>query len=168
MYNQILSYVDNFLSPYLFGYRKGNSTEQCHIVMLEKWKNTLGGKGTAGAILTDLLKAYDCLNHNLLLAKMEAYGFDTGALKFIQNYLKGKMQWTKVNGSFNSRLELKSYVPQGSILGPLLFNLFLNDMFYFIKDTKMANCADDNTYTIKNTIEELLKTLENETSLILD
>ena len=76
------------------------------------------------------------------------------------------MQTTKVNGSFSSRFELKYGVHQGSILGPLLFNLFLNDMFYFIKDTKMA---DDNTlYTIKNNIEDLLKTLENETSLILD
>ena len=169
MYNQILSYIDNFLSPYLFGYRKGYSTEQCLMVMLEQWKRALDGKGTAGAILTDLSKAFDCLNHNLLLAKMEAYGFDGSALKFIQNYLKGRKQRTKVNGSFSSMLELKFGVPQGSILGPLLFNLFLNDMFYFIKDTKMANYADDNTvYTIKNNIGDLLKTLENETSLILE
>ena len=76
MYNQILSYIDNFLSPYLFGYRKGYSTEQCLTVMLEQWKKALDGKGTAGAILTDLSKAFDCLNHNLLIAKMAAYGFD--------------------------------------------------------------------------------------------
>ena len=100
---------------------------------------------------------------------MEAYGFDKSSLEFIQYYLKGRMQRGKVNGSFSSRLELKYGVPQGSILGPLLFNLFLNDMFYFIKGTKMANYDDDNTlYTIKNNIEDLLKTLENETSLILD
>ena len=169
MYNQILSYIDNFLSPYLFGYRKGYSTEQCLTVMLEQWKKALDGKGTAGAILTDLSKAFDCLNHNLLLAKMEAYGFDKSALKFIQNYLKERKQRTKVNGSFSSWLELKYGVPQGSILGPLLFNIFLNDMFYFVKDTKVANYADDNTlYTIEDNIDDLLKTLENETSLILD
>ena len=169
MYVQILTYIDKFLSPYLFGYRKGYSTEQCLMVMLELWKKSLDNKGTAGAILTDLSKAFDCLNHNLLLAKMSAYGFDNNALQFIQNYLKNRKQRTKVNGSFSSWLELKYGVPQGSILGPLLFNIFINDMFYFIRDTKIANYADDNTlYTVKDNIADLLKTLESETSLILN
>ena len=75
----------------------------CHAGTMEK---TLDGQGTAGAILTDLSKAFDCLNQNLLLAKMEAYRFDKSALKFIQNNLKGRMQRTKINGSFSSRLEL--------------------------------------------------------------
>ena len=168
MYNQILSYIDKFLSPYLFGYRKGYSTEQCLIVMLELWNKALDSKGTAGAILTDLSKAFDCLNHNLLLAKMEANGFDKTALKFIQDYLNDRKQRTKVNSSFSLCLELILGVPQGSILGPLLFNIFINDMFYFIKDTKIANYADDNTlHTVKDNIEDLLKTLEDETSIIL-
>ena len=128
----------------------------------------MDNKGTAGAILTGS-KAFDCLNHNLLLAKMSAYGFDNNALQFIQNYLKNRKQRTKVNGSFSSWLELKYGVPQGSILGPLLFNIFINDMFYFIRDTKIANYADDNTlYTVKDNIADLLKTLESETSLILN
>ena len=169
MYNQVLSYIDKFFSPYLFGYRKEHSTEQCLTVMLEVWKKALDGKGKAGAILTDLSKAFDCLNHNLLLAKMDAYGFDKSALLFIQNYLKDRKQRTKVNGSYSLWLKLLYGVPQGSILGPLLFNIFINDMFYFIKDTKMANYADDNTlYTVDENIQNLLKTLENETNLILD
>ena len=147
----------------MFGYRKGYSTEQCLTVMLEIWKKALDGKGTAGAILTDLSKAFDCLNHNLLIAKMAAYGFEESALQFIHNYLKDRKQRTWVNSSFSLRLELKYGVPQGSILGPLLFNIFINDMFYFIKDTKMANYADDNTlYTVKENIDDLLRTLENE------
>ena len=169
MYNQMFSYIDKFLSPYLFGYRKGYSTEQCLTVMLEIWKKALDSKGTAGAILTDLSKAFDCINHKLLLAKMAAYGFDKSALKYIQNYLKDRKQRTKVNGSFSLWAELKYGVPQGSILGPLIFNIFINDMFYFIKETKLANYADDNTlYTVKDNITDLLYTLENETSLILD
>ena len=101
MYNQILAYIDKYLSPYLFAYRKGYSTEQCLTVMLELWKKAIDSKGTAGGILTDLSKAFDCLNHNLLLAKMVAYGFDKNALSYIQNYVKVRKQRTKVNGSFS-------------------------------------------------------------------
>ena len=163
MYNQIISYINKFLSPYLFGYRKGHSTEQCLTVMLEVWEKALDGKGKAGAILTDLSKAFDCLNHNLLIAKMSAYGFEKNTLKFIQTYLKERKQRTKVNGSYSLWQELMYGVPQGSILGPLLFNIFINDMFYFITDTKIANYADDNTlYSVKENIDDLLKTLENE------
>ena len=119
--------------------------------------------------LTDLSKAFDCLNHDILIAKLEAYGFDISALNFVYNYLRERKQRTKVNGSYSSWRELKVGVPQGSILGPLLFNIFINDMFYFMEDTKMANYADDNTiYAVKGNIDELLKTLENETSLILN
>ena len=88
MYDQILEYMNNFLSPYLFGYRKGHSTEQCLMVMLEIWRKALNENNSAGGILTDLSKAFDCLNHNLLIAKLEAYGFGINALKFVYNYLK--------------------------------------------------------------------------------
>ena len=85
IYDQILVYINNFLSPYLFGYRKGFSTEQCLIVMLEIWRKALDDKSSAGGILTGISKAFDCLNHYLLIAKLEAYGFDIKSLKFVYN-----------------------------------------------------------------------------------
>ena len=66
----------------------GPSSEQCMMIMVETWKKSLNTKGAAGAILTGLSKAFDCLNHDLLIAKLEAYGFGMAALKFIYDYLK--------------------------------------------------------------------------------
>ena len=83
MYDQIRGYIDKSLSPYLFGFRKGHNTEQCLVIMLESWKKALDEKSFAGAILTDLSKAFDCLNPDLLIAKLSAYGFDMVVLKFI-------------------------------------------------------------------------------------
>ena len=76
MNEQILAYIESYLSPYLFGYRKGHGAQHCLAVMIEMWRKALDEKKVAGAILTDLSKAFDCLSHDLLIAKLEAYGFD--------------------------------------------------------------------------------------------
>ena len=133
------------------------------------WRKALDEKKVAGAILTDLSKAFDCLSHDLLIAKLEAYGFDLSALKLIYDYLKNRLQRTKVNGGYSSWREILSGVPQGSILGPLLFNIFINDVFFFLNKTQIANYADDNsTHAIENDIMKLLKTLESETCRVMD
>ena len=169
MYIEIIDFIEKSLSPFLFGFRKGHSTQQCLVVMLEAWKKALDDKKCAGTILTDLSKAFDCLNHDLLIAKLNAYGFSHEALKFIRSYLKDRKQRTKVGSSFSKWMDIKYGVPQGSILGPLLFNIFLNDIFYFIKDIRIANYADDNTpYATTKDISSLLETLERETNSLLD
>ena len=115
------------------------------MAMIEKWCKFLDIGSHAGTLLTDLSKAFDCIDHELLIAKLHAYGFDNDALKFIYSYLKGRKQRTKINSSYSSFAEILFGVPQGSILGPLLFNAYICDLFYDIDDLDFASFADDNT-----------------------
>ena len=96
------SYVDQFLSTFMCGYRKGFSTQQALLSLIERWKNTLDQNGYGGAILMDLSKVFDTSNHGLLIAILGPYGFDTASLKLIRSHLKNRFQGTKVNTSFSS------------------------------------------------------------------
>ena len=92
----------------------------------------------------DLSKAFDTINHDLLLAKLRAYGFSNNALNLMCSYVKNRKQRTQINNHFSSKKYIIAGVPQGSIDGPLLFNFFINDLIFFIT-TFLSNYADDNS-----------------------
>ena len=86
MHDQISQYINSFLTPYLCGYRKAFSTQQVLLSLIEKWKIVLDSKGYGGAVPMDLSKAFDAINHDLLIAKLYAYGFSKESLKLIKSY----------------------------------------------------------------------------------
>ena len=169
MEEQISTYMEKFLSNYLCGFRKGYNTEQCLLSMIESWRKALDKRNIAGALLTDLSKAFDCLNHELLVAKLNAYGFDHVSLSYIYSYLSDRKHRTKINNTLSSWADISTGIPQGSIIGPLLFNIYINDIFFFIDEGKLANYADDNTLFVDSPeLSTLLRKLENDTSILVD
>ena len=167
LYDQMSNFFKDIFSKYQCGYRKGYSAPHCLLVMIEKWKRIVDYGGVFGALLTDLSKVFDCIPHDLFIAKLEAYGFQIDALKLIYDYLSNRKQRVKINETFSSWKDIEFGVPQGSILGPLLFNIHLCDLFYFLEDLDIASYADDTTiYTVKENKMSVINTLET-SSVIL-
>ena len=140
LYQQIEDFSNKILSPKLCGFRKGHSTQHALLNLLKNWQKCLDKSGVVGTVLMDLSKAYDCLPHDLLLAKLSAYGFDESAITLIANYLSNRYQRVKIGSTFSSYLEILRGVPQGSILRLILFNLFINHLVFFIQETSLQFC----------------------------
>ena len=126
------------LSKCLTGFRKSHGTQHLLVTMLEKWKKAVDKGEYVSALFMDLSKAFDTINHDLLLAKLKAYGFSLNAVKLMRSYLKNRKQQVQINNKSSSENR------QGSIDGPLLFNLFINDLIFFIQYCTLSNYADDN------------------------
>ena len=145
LYDQLYEYTETFLNKLLCGFRKAHSMQHALFRLLQKWKKELDSSGIVGTILMDLSKAYDCLPHDLVLAKLEAYGLDTNSLRFLFDYLSCREQKTKMGSAYRNWSEVLRGIPKRSILGPLPFNIFINDIFPCTEKSEIFNFADDNT-----------------------
>ena len=133
----------DFLYQHQYGFRRGHSTEQA-ITQLNNWvlESMDEGKVT-GLLFIDISKAFDSLNHKVLLRKLEHLGLSERSLRLFRSYLTDRKQSVLINGEFSEPRTITLDVPQGSILGPLLFNMYINSLPNAVKKTRMILYADD-------------------------
>ena len=140
----VVVFIDGIQYRFLLcAYRKGHSAQHALIRLIETIRKTLDRKGVAGLVLMDLSKAFDCMPYDLLIAKLKAYGFGLQGLRLIANYLSDRKQRVKVGSTYSDWLQTKTGVPQGSVLGPLLLNIFPKDFIYIVEHSEVCNFADD-------------------------
>ena len=169
MQKQINSFITDYFPDFLCGYRQGYSTQHALIKLIEIWRQNLDSRGYSGAVLMDLSKAFDTINHELLIAKLHAYGFSKESLDLFLDYLSDRWQRTKIYGNISSWAELLKDVPQGSVLGPLLFNIYINDLFYLTEMADVCNFADDTTFfACDSDLKHLMGRLEHDRKLAIE
>ena len=169
MNDQMYGYLSKLLENLLSAFRKGYSCQSLLIKFIEDTKKAIDNGEYVGVIFMDLSKAFDCLPHGLLIAKLHAYGFSDSSCELVASYLTDRKQRVKISNTRSDWHHLSKGVPQGSILGPLLFNVFMNDMFYFIERCLLYNYADDNFLSKPApTINELVLHLKHDSKITIE
>ena len=145
IYNQLSQYTEKFLSHILCGFRRAHSTQNAFFKLLQSSQKEIANGSFVGTVLMDLSKAYDCIPHELLIVKLNCYGIENESLRLLLDYLINRKRRTKIGSSFSSCWDINTGVTQRSILGPRIFNIFINDLFFSITKLEVCNFADDST-----------------------
>ena len=145
LFDQLYSSFLPTFSPNKSGFLRGHSTATAQIKLTDDWRKSLDEKQEVGVVAIDLSKAFDCICHNLLLAKSKAYGLHDTALKLLRSFLHERKQRVMCNNSCSNWTPIRCGVPQGSLLSPLLFNIFMNDINEAVNDSSLRLYADDTT-----------------------
>ena len=151
VYEQVEKYLakKKLLYEFQSGFRTSHSTDTCLLYLSDHIKQEVDAGKYCGMVMLDLQKAFDTVNHSILVNKLKAIGFDNTSVSWMQSYLEGREQMVDVNGTLSSPLPVSCGVPQGSILGPLLFLIYVNDM------TSACDCnlflfADDSALLVSD------------------
>jgi hypothetical protein len=153
VYNRLLQFIDkhNILSPNQYGFRKNISTSMALLNLVDKISASIEQNQHTIGIFLDLAKAFDTVNHSILLSKLYHYGIRGIAHDWFKNYLNNRHQFVYLNSTKSSKLPITCGVPQGSILGPLLFLLYINDLSTISKGLSFIMFADDTNLFISGT-----------------
>ena len=171
MYNRILDFLDSFNIIYKnqFGFRKKHSTTHALLSMVETIRSNLDRKLYSCGVFVDLEKAFDTVNHNILIQKLYYYGIRGIANDWFLSYLSNRKQFVTLENSKSKLCSVTCGVPQGSILGPLLFLIYINDMNCALKHSLVHHFADDTNllYSDKK-VKNLKKVMNNELKLLFE
>ena len=161
--------MEDKISNNVTGFRKSRGTPHSLVIMLERLKQAIDKGGGISVMYMDLPKAFDTINHDFLLAKLRAYGFSTSVLNLLYGYLKYRKRKVVKNSKTSLSEVVIASVPQGSIDGPLLFNLFINHLILFLYTTVLSNYADySNIYAIGNNKEETKRALVKDFQTVIN
>ena len=145
IYEQMISFIKqhSILFIYQYGFRSGMSTTLALIDIIDKIKTNIDNNKFGLGIFIDIRKAFDTVNHSILLEKLEYYGFRGHSLILLKSYLTDRKQYSHINGCNSTQMSISCGVPQGSVLGPLLFLLYINDIQYSTNQDNIKLFADD-------------------------
>ena len=166
---QFMAFLEenSLLSPAQFGFRRKHSTVTSLVKVTDEWMKAIDEGKYTGAVFIDLKKAFDCVNHDLLLCKLRNIGVSEECLPWFADYLKGRFICTSLNSNLSTPLPISFGVPQGSILGPLLFIVFINDLFRYAGNCSIQLYADDTVvYFSGNDVDNIQTELNNSLFII--